>query len=114
MTPEQIQLVNELHAQGVDRELIADRIGVRPDTVRRALDPAFLEKRRLASKRHRERASIQKAMGLAGVSDCAASAPRNPLYDPFRDGPPVYRSVGDWITGNPPIGRSALDMRGGR
>ncbi len=113
MTPEQTALAKHLRDnESIELDLIAERLGVRTDTVRRALIPEYRDRRNKAAKAWRERQSIQKAMGVAGTSNGATSDARNPLYDPFRDGPPVYRSVGDWITGNPPIGRSALDMRG--
>lgn len=41
------------------------------------------------------------------VSDKMAE--RNPEFDPRRDGLPEYESVDAFLTGSPPIGRSALD-----
>lgn len=36
----------------------------------------------------------------------------NPIYDPRRDGPPVWRDATAYMLGDPPIGRRAIDQRG--
>ena len=66
--------------------------------------PAKTREQRLKTQREYE--ARQKARRLL-----EPPPPTEPIYDPRRDGPPVWRDATAYMLGDPPIGRRAIDQR---
>jgi hypothetical protein len=111
---------------------VADLVGASDETVRRATDPSYADKRRsqIREARHRRtllgpefyRPQTQKntyeqavgispdAMSMKGLGLRSGPQPSRDeaLYDPERDGPPRYADETKHQFGDPPIGRREL------
>jgi hypothetical protein len=78
------------------------------ETVRAAVDPEY---RRFRNARHKTyRPPARNIFAVEQARELTIQ--REPLYDPRRDGLPEWRSVGAYLMGEPPIGRSALERKG--
>lgn len=117
LTPEQIQRVKRMREDGMTWRSIGMYFHCRAESIRTQIDPEY---RLYRHGRIVEARRIRKARRTDEISqgiierDKFAAIPREPVYDPKRDGPPEWKSVDAYIFGDPPIGRSALDKRFGR
>lgn len=107
LTPSQVATAREMHFRhGVSWRAIAERFGCDHETVRRLAEPGFAERRarQIAEAKSRRKYGADRYRGPKPQEI-------NPLYDPRRDGEPVWANPFDRIFGDPPIGRRAIDQR---
>ena len=99
----------------VSWEKIAAELGSKEYRVRMEMDPAYKIYRTKLGEQARARLRTDRPPNMHRVvREESAVVNRNPVYDPLRDGGPVYRSPFSELLGEPPLGRSALDMRAPR
>jgi hypothetical protein len=112
MTPDQISAARALRQQGHGWTDIGKAVGVNYYRVRRLLDPEWAQRRRdgINSLRRRERL-VQTGSARGQVWE--SYLPRNPTFDPRRDGVVEPQNINQLILGDPLPGRSALDAKRG-
>lgn len=100
-----------LRGEGFSWKRIGKFLQVSPHSLQMELDPVY---------KARREAEQEELKNVFGDFDYEKLLPkedgiyRNPEFDPSRDGHPVWRSPSAQILGDPPVGRSALDQRGGQ
>lgn len=112
MTPEQIETARAMrYVDGLAWHVIAERLGATRHVIQGAIDPGYLERRARQTRDCRAKNPRGTGGHLRAESVERSAERHNPAYDPRRDAPREYRSISYEIMGDPPIGRSALDMR---
>lgn len=109
----QVAAANKLHEAGLGWREIGRQLGCDKNTIRSRCDPAFREHiNKLQSARKAAilaGSHIPKTIRLVHEND----EPKNPLYDPHRDGPRPYADSTAAILGDPFVGRSEIMRRVG-
>lgn len=110
MTQDQISQARKMRASGQQWALICQFVGENYHTVRRAIDPLWAQSRRDGVNEIRNRRRVPEP----GKNSCGfteSREPRNPDYDPRRDGVLEPQTLSQIFLGDPLPGRSALDKK---
>src|SRR5215204_5543397 len=106
-TEDQHASIRSLYAKYRNVRRVAEAIGCSQDTVRRVVSPKFAA-RRLAAQRAAYTKTYTPTRERHRVHRAAAVEPRDPAFDPHRDGYPLYASPYAEFLGDPPIGRRQM------
>lgn len=106
ISEEELRRASELRASGVAWASIARVIGKSDHQIRKRLDPDYSERHRVSGRRRYKEITEGPHMVVRTPVPAEVTAERSRAYDPR-----VSRSVTADFCGDPPAGRSALDMR---
>jgi hypothetical protein len=110
---EQIASAKAMRAAGANWREISDRLGVPINSIRHRADPEFRARALAKDKIRRDRiaAGLHTPKDMHIVRD--GHGPRNPVFDPKRDGVREPQSLTAFLLGDPWPGRNEIMRRAG-
>lgn len=108
LSPDRRVRIAELHQAGKEPRQIAEQAGVRLETVKRWIDPAWREKR------NRQIAAVRERGGGASAGRIALDSARADVEARFAEIPPDTRGLTARLFGDPIPGDPRRATKGGR